>query len=172
MCSPSPIRVTKCRNRLQRSCARCRFRCWPGSIPVDTSGFSTLSGVNVGRRSRDSKRVESVQRYACDTLAISGGWCPSLHLYSQAGSKLLYRDDIGAFEPVAAHPVVTFAGSVADRSQNEARYISCGVCRTQTESTFIGSAAGRSLHGDSWRSAAVSIGRSALTQPWEPWESV
>lgn len=87
-----------------------------GSIPVDTSGFSALSGVSVGRLSRDSTRVESQQRYACDALAISGGWNPTLHLYSQAGGKLVYREHSAAFEPLADHPVMTLAGAAAGDS--------------------------------------------------------
>jgi sarcosine oxidase, subunit alpha len=84
-----------------------------GSIPVDTSGFSALSGVSVGRLSRDSIRIESVKRYACDALAISGGWNPTLHLYSQAGGKLLYCEHSGALAPRTAHAVVTLAGAAA-----------------------------------------------------------
>jgi sarcosine oxidase subunit alpha len=85
----------------------------PGSIPIDTSGFGALSSVSVGRLALDSTRIESVQRFACDVLAISGGWNPTLHLYSQAGGKLVYCERSGAFVPRTAHPLVALAGAAA-----------------------------------------------------------
>jgi sarcosine oxidase subunit alpha len=87
-----------------------------GSIPVDTRGFSALSGVSVGRLSQDAQRVESVQRFTCDALAISGGWNPALQLYSQAGGRLVYREHSGALEPLTDHPTMTLAGAAAGES--------------------------------------------------------
>jgi sarcosine oxidase subunit alpha len=87
-----------------------------GSIPVDTRGFSALSGVSVGRLSQDAQRVESLERFACDALAISGGWSPALQLYSQAGGRLVYREHSGALEPATEHPTVTLAGAAAGNS--------------------------------------------------------
>jgi sarcosine oxidase subunit alpha len=89
-----------------------------GSIPVDTGGFSALSGVSVGRLSTDSKKIESIRRYACDALAISGGWNPTLHLYSQAGGQVAYSERSGVFEPSTQHPVVALAGSATLQSSS------------------------------------------------------
>ena len=82
-----------------------------GAIPVDTKGFGALSAVSIGQLSWDWKRIESVQSYACDTLAISGGWTPALHLYSQAGGKLIYREESSALEAASHHPHVRLATS-------------------------------------------------------------
>jgi sarcosine oxidase subunit alpha len=87
-----------------------------GSIPVDTRGFSALSGVSVGRLSQDAHRVESVQHFPCDALAISGGWNPALQLYSQAGGRLVYREYSGALESLTDHPTMTLAGAAAGES--------------------------------------------------------
>lgn len=84
-----------------------------GTMPVDTSGFSALTSVNVGRLSRDSAAIEAVQRYACDALAISGGWSPTLHLYSQAGGKLIYSERTGTLQATTLHPVMKLAGAAA-----------------------------------------------------------
>uniref|UniRef100_UPI0013DBBEA6 hypothetical protein n=1 Tax=Stenotrophomonas maltophilia TaxID=40324 RepID=UPI0013DBBEA6 len=35
----------------------------------------------------------------CDAIAVSGGFTPSVHLHSQAGGKLTWREEIGAFVP-------------------------------------------------------------------------
>jgi sarcosine oxidase, subunit alpha len=84
-----------------------------GSVPVDTSGFSALTGVSVGRLSPDSKSIQGVQRYACDALAVSGGWSPTLHLYSQAGGKLIYDEPTGALKAATSLPIVSLAGAAA-----------------------------------------------------------
>ncbi|MEQ9463297.1 MAG: 2Fe-2S iron-sulfur cluster-binding protein [Haliea sp.] len=46
----------------------------------------------------------------CDLLAISGGWTPTLHLYSQSGGKLDWRDEDSCFVPGAASQAVTAVG--------------------------------------------------------------
>lgn len=84
------------------------------SMPVDTSGFGALSSVTVGRLSRDSRTIESSRRYTCDALAVSGGWNPALHLFSQAGGRLIYREESRALGPLTSHPLVTLAGAAAE----------------------------------------------------------
>jgi sarcosine oxidase subunit alpha len=77
-----------------------------GCIPVDTQGFSTLSGVTIGRISNDGDDVDARQTIACDALALSGGWNPALQLFSQAGGRLVYREESGTLEPGSDHPQV------------------------------------------------------------------
>jgi methylglutamate dehydrogenase subunit C len=48
---------------------------------------------------------------ACDGLAISGGWNPSLHLTCHVGGKPQWREDIAAFVPQAASPGMHVAGA-------------------------------------------------------------
>jgi len=40
----------------------------------------------------------------CDLLCISGGWDPTLHLLSQAGGKLEYREQLACFVPREQQP--------------------------------------------------------------------
>ena len=40
-----------------------------------------------------------------DVIAVSGGWTPTAHLFSQARGTLAWNDRHGAFAPEAAHPV-------------------------------------------------------------------
>jgi sarcosine oxidase subunit alpha len=84
---------------------------YDGTMPIDTQGFSALRGVMLGKLSRDAQHIESVHRFACDALAISGGWNPTLHLYSQATGKLGYDARSNALAPQSQHPVAMFAGS-------------------------------------------------------------
>jgi sarcosine oxidase subunit alpha len=83
-----------------------------GTMPIDTQGFSALRGVTLGKLSRDARHIESVHRLACDALAISGGWNPTLHLYSQATGKLGYDARSNALAPRSQHPVAMVAGSL------------------------------------------------------------
>ncbi len=46
----------------------------------------------------------------CDLLAMSGGWSPTLHLYSQSGGKLDWRDEDSCFVPGAGSQAVTVVG--------------------------------------------------------------
>jgi sarcosine oxidase, subunit alpha len=85
-----------------------------GSIPVDTTGFAALKTVSVGQLTRDSSAVESVRRYACDCLAVSGGWNPTLHLYSQAGGQVGYDEASRALKPMASARSVTFVDVASD----------------------------------------------------------
>jgi len=42
---------------------------------------------------------------SCDVLAISGGWTPTVHLFSQARGKLRFDHDMGAFVPDQVDPL-------------------------------------------------------------------
>jgi sarcosine oxidase subunit alpha len=41
----------------------------------------------------------------CDVVLMSGGWTPSLHLYSQAGGAIVWREDLGGFTPDSSRPM-------------------------------------------------------------------
>ena len=86
---------------------------FPGSIPTDTSGFSALKSVTVGRRSQDGRRVEAHRTFRCDALAVSGGFAPALQLYAQAGGTLAYDEASGVLQPVTRHPSIEIVGSAA-----------------------------------------------------------
>jgi sarcosine oxidase subunit alpha len=65
-----------------------------GAVVTGTSGDADgiLNAVHIG-----SDVVE------CDLLAVSGGWNPNLHLYSQAGGRTVWSDSVSAF--VASSPI-------------------------------------------------------------------
>ncbi len=51
----------------------------------------------------------------CDLLAMSGGWTPTLHLASQAGSNPVYDPEIGSFTPGAPPAGMGVAGAASGR---------------------------------------------------------
>jgi sarcosine oxidase subunit alpha len=60
-------------------------------------------------------RLSDGTELAADTLLVSGGWNPAVHLFSQAGGKLRYDPALGAFVPAAPIEGVTVVGSAAGR---------------------------------------------------------
>ena len=70
-----------------------------------TLGVSEVRGVRLS----DGRELE------VDTLLISGGWNPAVHLFSQAGGKLRFDAALGAFVPAGALTDVVTVGSAAGR---------------------------------------------------------
>jgi sarcosine oxidase subunit alpha len=86
-----------------------------GSIPIDTTGFSALKSVTLGRLTRDGTGISSSHTLKCDALAVSGGLNPALQLYAQAGGKLTYDAAFGALSPRSPLPNVEIVGSASER---------------------------------------------------------
>ena len=66
------------------------------AVVSGTQGSERISHAVV-TTSADSKDGSTV--LACDTLLVSGGWNPAVHLFSQAKGRLRYDDVLGAFVP-------------------------------------------------------------------------
>lgn len=91
---------------------------------IAASGFPVLTGYVVRRTlgHRGLRGVEvapaaggAAQRIACDLLAVSGGWNPSVHLHSQSRGSLRWDDIITAFRPDRAAQPGTSAGAADGR---------------------------------------------------------
>ncbi|MBP0484063.1 sarcosine oxidase subunit alpha family protein [Sagittula salina] len=79
---------------------------FPGWQVCGTQGRRRLSGITL--RAPDGRR-DVLQ---VEALGVSGGYNPSLHLTCHMGARPVWRDDIAAFVPPAAHvPGLTVAGS-------------------------------------------------------------
>ena len=68
---------------------------------IGTSGNLRISGAKIGRV-RDGGAVDPAGNVACDLLLMSGGWTPSVHLFSQSRGKLTWSDAANAFLPSAS----------------------------------------------------------------------
>ncbi|MET9971069.1 2Fe-2S iron-sulfur cluster-binding protein, partial [Streptomyces sp. NPDC006356] len=69
-----------------------------GSAVTDTTGDGRLAGVSV--RSLDTYSL--TESFACDLLAVSGGWSPVVHLHSQRQGRLRWDEELVAFVPDGA----------------------------------------------------------------------
>ena len=73
------------------------IQCLFGHDVASALGGRSVEAVDVvdlnGKRGADSRRIE------CDLVCVSGGWTPSVHLFSQSGGRLAFAEGIGAFVP-------------------------------------------------------------------------
>jgi sarcosine oxidase subunit alpha len=72
----------------------------PGSAVTRAFGRSRLVAVEIHPLDGDGKPQQGApRRFACDLLAMSGGWNPSVHLFSQSQGKLRWDAARACFVP-------------------------------------------------------------------------
>ncbi|MEN3305514.1 MAG: sarcosine oxidase, subunit alpha [Micromonosporaceae bacterium] len=74
-----------------------------GQAVVGVEGDTGVSTVEVAPLAGGATR-----RYDADLLLVSGGWNPVLHLYSQAGGRLRFDEELGRFVPDGCRQAVSF----------------------------------------------------------------
>ncbi len=77
-----------------------------GSVVTEARGTRRLRGVAIMAKSGGPARILS-----CDLLAVSGGWNPTVHLWSQSRSGLRYDDRLATFLPDRSVQPVSAAGA-------------------------------------------------------------
>lgn len=85
------------------------------AVPVDAHGGRSLRAVTVGELSEDATRVVTRHRVACDVLAVSGGFSPTLQLLAHAGGRLAFDSASGVLQPTATHRGIDVTGFAAER---------------------------------------------------------
>jgi sarcosine oxidase subunit alpha len=73
-------------------------------------GRTAVTGVEIGRIGADG-RVAPGSTVACDVLLTSGGWTPSIHLFSQARGSVVWDENRGVFLPGRSVEPVRAAGA-------------------------------------------------------------
>lgn len=84
-----------------------------GSVVTGTTGEERVSAVSFAKFNGTAFGV--TEQIDADTLLVSGGWNPAVHLYSQAGGTLRYDERLGAFVPETVVRGLAVAGSAAGR---------------------------------------------------------
>ena len=72
-----------------------------GHAPVATKGRGGISSISLATLDADGRANGAQLRLACDLVAVSGGWNPTVHLHSQAGGRLVWDEFDACFKP---HP--------------------------------------------------------------------
>ncbi|MFI6577988.1 2Fe-2S iron-sulfur cluster-binding protein [Nocardiopsis sp. NPDC050513] len=79
-----------------------------GHVVTGTEGGARVTDVHIAPLPGADGSPDTV---GCDSLLVSGGWNPVVHLYSQARGALRYAPALGAFVPGEELPTVRVAGS-------------------------------------------------------------
>ncbi|RKE23831.1 heterotetrameric sarcosine oxidase alpha subunit [Paraburkholderia sp. BL23I1N1] len=97
---------------------------YPAHGIVATQGRRKITAVRLARHLGGGQLGAAIVTLPCDLLAMSGGWTPTVHLFSQAGGKLRYDEanlclvPDGCEQQVrvvgAANGKFTLAGCLAD----------------------------------------------------------
>ena len=83
-----------------------------GHAVVDTGGRRRVSRAWIARLDDDGSPVGPATAMPCDLIAMSGGWNPAAHLFSQSGGKLRYDEALRGFLPERSPQAVRCAGAV------------------------------------------------------------
>ncbi|MPY76934.1 MAG: FAD-dependent oxidoreductase [Actinophytocola sp.] len=94
--------------KLGAECAARGIDVYAGHVVTGTEGRDHLTDVHIG--SLTGWHADTV---VCDTLLVSGGWNPAVHLFSQLGGALRYAPGLGAYVPGERLPTARAAGSAA-----------------------------------------------------------
>ena len=72
---------------------------WKHTI-VSSSGYTKVKNVSVMKLSKDNSVVIGKKIIIkCDSVAMSGGWTPAVHLFTQSGGKLDFNNQNFCFYP-------------------------------------------------------------------------
>ena len=76
------------------------IKVFKGFTIVNTNGYKKINKVSLMKLSKDGQKViGSKINLSCDCLGVSGGWTPAVHLFTQSGGKLRFREEDQVFIP-------------------------------------------------------------------------
>ncbi|MDH6125495.1 2Fe-2S iron-sulfur cluster-binding protein [Kitasatospora sp. GP82] len=82
-----------------------------GSAVVGTSGDTRIASARIAELAPDDTLRGPVRELGCDLLAVSGGWSPAVHLWSQSRGSLRFDEALAAFVPAQAAQQVRAVGA-------------------------------------------------------------
>jgi sarcosine oxidase subunit alpha len=72
----------------------------PRSAVAATKGYRRVKAVEIARLSPEGDAISmEMDTITCDLVAMSGGWNPAVHLFSQSGGKMRCDEAIAGFVP-------------------------------------------------------------------------
>ena len=79
---------------------------------TNTSGRLKIKSVTINKIDNSIKKIISDPlKIKCDFLCVSGGWTPTVHLFTQSRGKLIYRNNDGTFIPKESFQDTVSVGS-------------------------------------------------------------
>ncbi len=144
----------------------------PGSTVLGTFGGLRVRAVSLGSGSLGAGAA-GARRFECDALLMSGGFTPSVHLFSQSRGKLAWNETLNAFVPGesaehersagACRGITDLAGALADGASagTAAASASSGAANCTSGDTFTGASTGVSSRASGDTSTGASTGASS-----------
>ncbi len=69
-------------------------------VVTDVKGSSRVEGVSIAAIDKQMQIIAgTTKQLDCNTLAVSGGWSPAVHLFAQSGGKARWDDELACFVP-------------------------------------------------------------------------
>ena len=84
-----------------------------GVVGTDAGADGVLVAAWMAPVDGDGTATGEARRVPCDLLAVSGGWNPAVHLYSQSGGRPRWSADHAAFVPGDPVPALSCVGAAA-----------------------------------------------------------
>ena len=113
------------------------LRVLTGATICATGGRTRIAHADIAQLSHDGE-VGKRERLACDLLLMSGGFTPSIHLFSQSRGKPFFDERLGAFVPAIS--------AEHERSAGACRGV-WGLAETIADGEAAGEAAARAAVG-------------------------
>jgi sarcosine oxidase subunit alpha len=82
--------------------AACQVTVRTGSVVLAARGESRVESVEVARIGPDGEVMGEPEIFECDTVAVSGGWSPVVHLHSQRQGRVTWNEELAAFVPLGS----------------------------------------------------------------------
>jgi len=87
-----------------------------GAAPERAVGVKRVRAVKIAALDAQGRLSGKSERFACDTLLMSGGWNPAVHLHSQAGGALRLDPALQSFLPNPQDGIFSLGGAAGDFS--------------------------------------------------------
>ncbi len=130
-----------------------------GSAVIGTRGRLTVSSIEIAALGKDGA-IGSSRSLACDLVAVSGGWNPTVHLFSQSGGTLRFHEEKACLVPDIAQQRVRVAGAA-----NGSFTLDACLSEGAAAGAEAAEEAGFSVDGTAWTTPNVL---STIEQPLKP----
>jgi len=95
------------------SAERAGIQVLTGYVPVRTRGARALKAIEIRASQANGRASGATRHLECDLVCVSGGWTPTVHLFSQARGQLRYDPARGALLPAGGPAGFRCAGAAA-----------------------------------------------------------
>ena len=90
------------------------IRLLTGHAVIEAKGSTRVSAARIAPLSEDGQHLTGpAEKLACDTIASSGGWSPTVHLSCHTGGRPVWNDDVIGFVPGETLQRQSIAGAIA-----------------------------------------------------------